>query len=212
MTRRVIAAAAFVAAVLVPAAAAHGGGGRLGYHSTVIRLTPPDPAVHVRVVDSDDRLQTRVDGNTVLIVDGYEKEPYLRFDPTGVYRNNRSPATYLNDDRYGNIKLPAAANPKASPQWVKVAPAGRTYEWHDHRIHWMSTTYPPKVAADKSVPHHIFNWTVPGTNDGKPFQINGSLDYKPLPDQKFPITLVVPLVLVALGGAVLVYVRNRRST
>ena len=212
VTLRSVAAATLVAAVLAPAAAAHGGGGgRLGYHSTVIRLTPANPAVHVQVVDSDDRLQVHVDGNTTLIVDGYEKEPYLRFDPSGVFRNTLSPATYLNDDRYGSVELPADANPKAAPVWVKVAPAGRLYEWHDHRIHWMSTTYPPVVAADKSIPHHIFNWTVPGTVDGKRLQIKGSLDYKPLPSQKFPVVLVVPLILVAVGGVALVYLRNRRT-
>ncbi len=212
MTLRSIAAAVLVAVVLTPAAAAHGGGGgRLGYHSTVVRLTPANAAIHVQVIDSDDRLEVHVDRDTTLIIDGYQNEPYLRFDDTGVYRNTLSPATYLNDDRYGHIKLPAQANPKATPVWVKVAPPGRTFDWHDHRIHWMSTTYPPVVSADKTIPHHIFNWTVPGTVDGKPFKIDGSLDYKPLPGQKFPVVLVIPLAILALAGGALVVLRNRRS-
>jgi hypothetical protein len=212
VTARVASVAALVACIVAPAAAAHGGGGgKLGYHSTVLRLVPAVAAVHVRVVDSDDRLQLSVTGNQTVVIDGYENEPYLRFGPTGVYRNTRSPATYLNDDRFGKVKLPTLADPKAEPQWTKVAPAGRVYEWHDHRIHWMSTTYPPVVSSDKKQPHHIFNWSVPGTVDGARFQIHGSLDYKPLPGQRFPILLIVPLIVLAVGGGALVYVRNRKA-
>jgi len=212
MSRRALIAAALTAVVLAPAAAAHGGGGgRLGYSSTVVQLIPEQPAVHVQVLDSDDRLQVRVDGNHTLVIDGYQNDPYLRFDHTGVYRNARSPATYLNDARFGDVKLPPQANAKSTPMWVKVAAAGRSYEWHDHRIHWMSTTYPPVVARDKTVAHHIFDWTVPGTFDAKPLTIRGSLDYKPLPGGKFPIVLTIPLALLAVGGAALVYLRNRRG-
>ncbi len=212
MILRRAALVALAACVLAPAAAAHGGGGgRLGYHSGVVKLEPATPAINVRVVDSDDRLQMNVAGKQIVVINGYEKEPYLKFDPTGVYRNAHSPATYLNDDRFGNIDLPASADPKAEPQWVKVAPAGRVYEWHDHRIHWMSATYPPKVAANKKIAHHIFDWTVPGTVNGAPLQIEGTLDYRPLPGQKFPFLLVVPLALVAIGGGALVYWRNRRG-
>lgn len=212
MRRRglIFATVVLVALSISPAAAPHGGGAAKGYESTITAITPQTAAIEAAVVDADDRVQLRVLGDHVVVVHGYEKEPYLRFDSTGVYRNERSPATYLNDDRYGKVELPAAADPRATPVWTKVAPAGRSYEWHDHRIHWMNTTYPPVVAADTSVPHHIYDWTVPGTLDGKPLRIDGSLDYAPLPDQKFPVLLIVPLVLVAVGGVVLVVLRNRR--
>jgi hypothetical protein len=205
-----VTAAALSAVVLAPAAAAHGGGGGAkGYHSTVVRLNPASPAIHIRVVDSDDRLQLRVDGNHTVVIDGYQGEPYLRFSSQGVDRNSHSPATYLNDDRYGRVALPTTADPNAPPEWQHVAPANRLYEWHDHRIHWMSPKYPAKIEAAKDEPHHIFDWTVPGTIDNKPLAIHGSLDYKPLPGQHFPMILILPLALAAIGGGVLI-LRNRR--
>jgi hypothetical protein len=42
-----------------------------------------------------------------ILVPGYDGEPYLRFTADAVYRNERSPATYLNEDRYGGVELPA---------------------------------------------------------------------------------------------------------
>jgi hypothetical protein len=207
-----VALAALVALWCAPAAAPHGGGGAAkGYSSTVESVTPGSPDVHVAVLDADDRLQLRVTGPQTVVIEGYEKEPYLRFSPDGVFRNRRSPATYLNDDRYGRVELPDAADPNAAPDWERVAPAGRSYDWHDHRIHWMSPTYPRKVEAAKDVPHHIFDWSVPGTIDGKPLAIDGSLDYAPLPGQRFPRILIVPVVLLAVLGAVLALLRRRRG-
>ncbi len=160
------------------------------------------------MVDSDDRLQLRVDGDHVVVIDGYEGEPYLRFSPDGVERNRHSPATYLNDDRFG--ARPGDADRRAPPQWERVA-AGGAYDWHDHRIHWMSTSYPPVVVADKSMAHRIFDWSVPGTLDGKPFAVQGRLDYAPLPGQRFPRWLVIPLVALVLLAVALPLLR-RRST
>lgn len=210
MILRTIAAAALATAVLAPAAAAHGGGGAAkGYSSRVTAIQPADPAIHAEVLYADDQLQLRLDGDGTVIIDGYQNEPYLKFDPTGTYVNTRSPARYLNDDRYGKVQLPTLANAKAQPAWHKVSPAGQPYQWHDHRIHWMSATYPPMVSADESVAHHIFDWTIPGTVDGKPLAIQGTLDYKPLPGQTFPKKLLIPIVLLLVGGLVLVIVRNR---
>ena len=77
-----------------------------------------------------------------------------------VYRNSLSPATYLNDDRYGKSSSQTKPTPKHPRVGTGRRPA-RTYQWHDHRIHWMSQTLPPKVRAAKDKPHHVFNWTVP---------------------------------------------------
>ena len=196
---------------LVPSASAHGGGGGKGYRSSVVRLVPASSFIHVTVVDSDDRLRLRVDGDHAVVIDGYQGEPYLRFAPDGVYRNRRSPATYLNDDRYGKVRAPATASAAAAPQWERMASGGDSYDWHDHRIHWMSTSYPPVVVAEKSTSHRIFDWSVPGTLDGKPFAVQGHLDYVPLPGQRFPRWLVIPLVALVLLAVALPLVR-RRST
>jgi hypothetical protein len=188
-----------------------GGGGKKGYRSTVVRLVPASPFVHITVVDSDDRLQMRVDGDHTVVIDGYEREPYLRFSPAGVYRNTRSPAAYLNDDRFGKVGLPAEASAGKTAHWVMVAPGGRTDEWHDHHIHWMSTSYPPVVAADRSSPHRIFDRIVPGTVDGRRLAARGRLDYTPLPGQRFPRLLVVPLVALALVAVALPLIRRRSA-
>jgi hypothetical protein len=204
--------AALVVLALSPAAASHGGGGASkGYASSITSVTPPNEILELAVLDADDRLQLRVDGPHTVVIDGYEGEPYLRFSPAGVFRNRNSPATYLNDDRYGKVQLPTTADATAPPDWERVEAAGEPYEWHDHRIHWMSSAYPPKVEAAKDRPHHIFDWAVPGAIDGKPLAINGSLDYTPLPGQRFPRLLIVPIVLVAVLGAALVVLRRRRE-
>jgi hypothetical protein len=199
-----------MAAAFAPAVSAHGGGAARGYASTVTAIAPPTARVSASVLEGDDRLELTVAGDHVVVIEGYEGEPYLRFTPDGVYRNIRSPATYLNDDRYARGRLPEQADAKAAPTWQKVGPMGRAYDWHDHRVHWMSTSYPPVVAADTSKPHHILDWAVPGTIDGRSLEIRGRLDYAPLPGRSFPRVLIVPLLLLAVAAVVLP-VRRRRT-
>jgi hypothetical protein len=205
----VVLVTALVALAASPAAVAHGGGAAKGYASTVTGISPAG-AVEAVVLDADDRLQLTVDSDRVVVIEGYEGEPYLRFTPDGVFENVRSPAAYLNDDRYGNVELPDAVDADAEPEWERVAP-GRVFDWHDHRIHWMAETYPPVVERDTSTPHHIFDWKVPGTVDGAPLAVAGSLDYEPLPGQTFPRVLLIPIVLLVVLGLVLVVLRHRRA-
>ena len=205
-----LAAAALAALCASPAAVAHGGGAAKGYRSEVTSVSPPG-AVDAVVLDADDRLQLRVDGDRVVVIQGYEGEPYLRVAPDGVFENVRSPAAYLNDDRYGKVELPESADPEAPPEWERVAPGGRAFDWHDHRIHWMAEAYPPVVARDPSIPHHVFDWKVPGTVDGAPLTVAGTLDYEPPPGQSFPRILLVPLVVLIVLGIVLVVLRHRRT-
>lgn len=207
--KRTLLAAASAALVVCSAAAAHGGGGALGFRSTVTSISPAAPGVSVTVLDSDDRLQLRNETGRPLIVLGYEGEPYLAFRGGRVYRNVRSPATYLNDDRFGKVDLPARADPKAQPEWEQVSPR-ETFDWHDHRIHWMSPMLPPTVEVAKDEKHHVFDWAVPATLSGEPFTIAGSLDYEPPPGGN-PTILVVLLAVVIVGGAALVWFRRSRD-
>jgi hypothetical protein len=204
----VVAALAATTLALAPAAAGHGGGGALGFRSSVTGLTPDVPGVTVQVLDYDDRLVLRNETGKPLVIEGYEGEPYLAFRDGQVLRNARSPATYLNDDRFGAVEVPERADPKASPEWEEVAQK-EEYEWHDHRIHWMTDSLPPKVAEAKDEPHHVFDWNVPGTLDGKRFAIAGSLDYEPPPSGNATL-LVGAAAVVLLGGAGVVLLRRRR--
>jgi hypothetical protein len=205
---RLVVVAALAALMSTPVAAGHGGGGALGFHSTITGITPPGEGVAVRVLDGDDRLVLRNDTGKPLLIEGYEGEPYLAFRDGRVLRNARSPATYLNDDRFGIVELPEDVDSKAPPEWEEVAQK-EEYEWHDHRIHWMSTALPPTVAVEKSEPHHVFDWTVPGTLDGKRLTIAGSLDYEPPPSGN-PTLLVGAAAVVLLGGAGVIVLRRRR--
>ena len=97
-----------------------------------------------------------------MVVEGYRGEPYLRFLPDGTVQvNRRSPAAYLNEDRFAQVEVPATRRPdarrRAGSRWREN---GR-YDWHDHRIHWMSKTPPQPVREDESRRVKIFDWSVP---------------------------------------------------
>jgi hypothetical protein len=207
--RRALLSVALAALAVCSVAAAHGGGRALGFRSNVIRIGPATPGLSVQVVDYDDRLELRNETGEPLVVLGYQGEPYLAFREGRVYRNTRSPATYLNDDRFGKVTLPEKADAKARAEWEQVA-VREEFDWHDHRIHWMSKTLPPKVQAAKDEPHHVFDWTVPARLHGRPLTIVGSLDYEPPPNE-LPKPLVVVLGLVIVGAAAAVWLRRRRE-
>ncbi len=191
---------------------AHGDGAARGYTSSVTAVVPALPSLSVTALDGDDRLELKVGGDHIVVIEGYEGEPYLRFTPDGVFRNTRSPATYLNDDRYGTVRMPPQADAGFSPAWQRVAAGGRPYDWHDHRIHWMSRSYPPVVQAARDEPHHVFDWVVTGTLDGAPLSIRGRLDYAPPPGQGFPRVLLVPLAVLAVIAVALPLLRRRHAT
>jgi hypothetical protein len=183
-----------------------------GYVSTVTAVSPPPPGVTVSVLDGSDRLVLENDGVDEIVIEGYDGEPYLRFTPDGVFRNTNSPATYLNEDRYGNVALPDNADASAAPEWELVSSRGR-YEWHDHRIHWMSEIPPPQVRAAPDEKQRVFEWEVPGTANGEPFVVAGTLDYEP-PASSRPalIYLALPLVALAIAGGAWMTIRRRRRS
>jgi hypothetical protein len=202
-------AAALAALVVCPVAAPHGGGAASGYRSTITAIRPAVDGLAVDVLDSDDRLLLRNDSGREVLILGYNGEPYLRFEAGGgVLRNANSPATYLNEERYGGVEVPASAYKDPPPDWERVS-RGRSYEWHDHRIHWMSTIDPRKVRDAPDRPHHVFAWTVRGELGGEPLAIRGRLDYTPPPESRLEPLLLVPLAALALAGATLWWRRRR---
>src|SRR6185295_20126771 len=90
--------------------------------------------------------------------------------------NLRSPAHSLNQDRFSGAKVPASADPKAPPRWQVVERNG-SYEFHDHRMHWMSKTVPPQV-KDKAERTKIAAWHVPLSAQGVPGAITGELFWR----------------------------------
>lgn len=194
-----------VLAVLAVAApvSAHVGGGVAGsnFDGRVLSVNPRLPGVGVRVLQFGDDLEVVNRTGTELRVPGYSDEPYLRIGPGGVWRNERSPATYIDLDIYARTPLPADADPTAAPRWIRVSTDPR-YVWHDHRTHWMSPALlPPSVRADPSTSHTVFRWSVPMSYGGAPVRVAGVLTWSPPPSPAlvWPLCAVLFLATVAAG-------------
>jgi hypothetical protein len=202
--------ALLLAGILAPGAEAHFGTGKLGYRSTIKRVEPPVRGIKLKVLYGDDQILLDNRSGKTIVIDGYSGEPYLRFGPHGIAVNINSPAGFLNQDRYGRVKIPKSATARATPKWETVA-GGDLWAWHDHRIHYMSPIPPVPVRDAPRKPHHIFDWKVPATANGKPFFITGSLDYKPPPKQtsSFPTGLVIALAALIGAGMVGLFALRR---
>lgn len=205
------AAALAALCVLAPTALAHEG--NPNYRSEVRSIEPPVAGLDAQIVNFDDRIELRHDGDQVVTVAGYRGEPYLRFEPGGLVKvNRRSPAAYLNEDRFANVEVPDSAQPGAEPEWETVAQNGR-YGWHDHRIHWMSQTPPKAVQEDESRRVRIFDWKVPMAVAGEPVAVRGSLTWLGRDDGGIPVAAAVSLGAAVLAGGLLVlFVRRRRRS
>ena len=64
----------------------------------------------------------------------------------------------------------------------------------------MSKIPPRQIRDAPRKPHHVFDWKVPLTANGKRVFITGSLDYTPPPKNGFPVKLTIVLAsLIAVG-------------
>ena len=201
----VVLLAALAALAVGSPASAHVGGEAAGsdFDGRVLSVRPDIPGISVRILQFGDELELVNDTTTEVLVPGYSDEPYLRIGPDGVWRNARSPATYINLDRYGRTSLPADAEASAEPAWEQVSTEPQ-YVWHDHRTHWMSENLlPPQVAAEPDRSHTVFEWTVPMRHGDTAVEVVGELTWSPPP----PAWLVWPLyavpVLLAVAAGLL---------
>jgi hypothetical protein len=200
---RAFALVLLAAVVFVPAAAAHprAEGYARGFQSKVLSVRPEVAGLVVSVVDGDDRLRIENESGTELLVLGYDGEPYLRIGAAGVHRNELSPASYLNRDRFARIAVPLRADPGAKPLWRRVSmrPA---WQWHDHRIQWMGLGPPTQVRETPDQTHQIFDWTVPGRLGDRKLTVTGRLDYVP-PSEAGVSPILIALVAVTAAAALL---------
>jgi hypothetical protein len=199
LLRRILCALA-LALLVPPLAAAHSAP---SYVSTFRAVTPSVPHLLVSVVGKGNGIVVDNRTGKTVVVLGYQREPYLRFGPDGVYRNANSPATYLNLSLYASGAIPPTANADAKPLWRKVA-SGHVFRWHDHRIHWATPVAPLVVRKDPGKRHHVFDWLVPARAGGRAVEIRGSLDYVPggggLAELLLPLSLLPVVLLVGVGG------------
>jgi len=185
-------------------------GSNYDYRSNITSVTPRVRGLSLEVLEFADRLiLTNHTGKTVTVY-GYEGEPYARVLADGTVEvNTDSPAYYLNQSFYAQVSVPASASSRVTPHWVVADRTGR-FEWHDHRIHWMSPI-PPAQVKDKSKRTLIFNWQVPirvGTQMG---DINGQLFWTPESSKAPTAVIVLGVAIVLLGLAFVLFVRRRRA-
>ena len=198
--------AAALALLLAPAALAHQGNPH--YRSVVKQITPAVHGLSVSVLNYDDRLQLQNTTGQDVVVSDYQGKPYARLLANRTVEvNTNSQAYYLNDDRYANVTVPKGLGSR--PNWKLVDRTGR-FEWHDHRIHWMSTTDPPQL-KDKNKRTRIFDWKVPISVGGHSGAIAGSLTWVPIDTGgSAPLGAIWALAAVIILGSIVVAVVRRR--
>ncbi len=185
-------------------------GANFNYRSEITSITPEAKGLSIEVLEFADRLVlTNHTGKTVTVY-GYSGEPYARVQPDGTTEQNvRSPAVYLNTNFYGDVNVPASASASLPPKWVTVDRTG-SFEWHDHRIHWMSPVAPPQV-KDKGKRTLIFHWSVPISVGVQKGTVTGQLFWVP-DSSKTPIAAIVALIAIVLAAiAFVMWVRRRRA-
>jgi hypothetical protein len=170
------------------------------YRSIVDELDPPSADVDVEIRGGDAFLEVTVAPDHEVVVEGYQGEPYIRVLADGtVERNRRSPATVLNETRFGGTDLPEGVDADAEPEWEEVGTGG-SYAWHDHRVHGMSPDPPPAEPGEV-----VFDWEVPLTVDGEALEVRGRLE------RVATVSPVPWIVLAVLVAAVLLLVGWRRK-
>jgi hypothetical protein len=190
----------FAAALLFPATAfAHGRNAPVAtsFRAKVDQV-PAGAQLQAKVVDGDRKLWLRVPASATLIVLGFQREPYIRFDPAGVGLNLRSPTTYLNQPRPTYTSRPTSAS--APPYWKRVT-HGHAYSWHENRLHAVERLV---HGGDARV---IGRWSVPLELGGKATAIAGTLSYVPGPRGWVWPVAVIAATAVALAAAA----RRRRA-
>jgi hypothetical protein len=195
-----------VALLLIAGPAAADPAGPTHFRSSITDIVAADDDmsdVEVEVLGGDAFLVVRAARGTEVQIPGYEGEPYARIEADGTVEvNTRSPARWLNDERFGlpDAELPAQADADAPPQWEPVGTDGE-YAWHDHRIHWMSPTLPPSVDTGQDEVQQVTAWTVPLVIDGRDVTIEGELDWLPGPSPALPTGALLLTLIAGVGVA-----------
>jgi hypothetical protein len=187
---RIVTWVAAAAALLVGAPVALAHEGSPNSLSQVNEVTPAAPGVDVEVLNRDDRLLLRNSGDGTVSV------------------NKDSKAYYINEERDGEVAVPDGVDGKGAPQWEEVSKTGR-FEWHDHRMHWMSDS-DPEAVQDKDVRTKIYDWKVPIEVDGRTGAIAGTLFWTPVPSSGPPLPLIVAFAVLVIPLAIAVVVVRRR--
>jgi len=179
------------------------------YRSEITSVSPRVKGLEIEVLQFADRLLLRNHTGRTVTIYGYEGEPYARVLANGTAeQNSRSPATYLNTSFYADVTVPPSASASAPPHWVVIDRTGQ-FEWHDHRIHWMSPIPPAKV-RNQSRRTLIFDWSVPIAVGAQKGAIAGQLYWTPENSKASTAVIVLGIAIVVLGLLFVLFVRRRR--
>jgi hypothetical protein len=180
---------------LLPLAPAHLGSGDSvqprNTESVIEKISPALPdGVKIEIVGGDTFVRLTAVGIQAE-VRGYDKEPYLRINESGlVEMNDASVTAVLNGDRYGNVDT-SQMKPGAVPQWRTISVDGVAM-WHDHRSHWMSPMTPATI-DDKGT---VQKWEIPITIAGKVTVVSGTLYLREAASVAWWL-LIIPAVAIA---------------
>jgi hypothetical protein len=162
--------------------------------SIVESVEPATDALRVDIVGGDSFVRAQVQPGHALDMNGYYDEPFLRIERDGdVYVNRGSPTYVISQNRYGvTASAEDAAVEAGEPEWTLESSNG-TYLWHDHRVHWMSTTAPQAIDQRGLVQQ----WVIPLRLDGVDTVVSGSLYVRSAPGSWWWL-LAVPFAVVGL--------------
>lgn len=207
--KRFLGLLALLILVVAPATAcAHEGNPNFRSEITSVEPESLGEGLQFEVINYDDHVRLANHSGKSVLIKGYDGEPYARLKADGTVEVNlNSPSYYLNDDRYGEVKVPARADVKAAPDWKQIGDDGE-FSWHDHRSHYMSPSTPPQV-KDESKETKIFDYTIPIEVGGRPARVNGTLTWVGN-GSKAP---VVPFIVLGLAivAAIVFWLRRRRQ-
>jgi hypothetical protein len=167
------------------------------YRSQILAIDPPVPGLHVSLLDLGRRIRLVNAGSVEVMVLGYQREPYLRVGPDGVFENRRSPAVYQNKVVSGSTTgttLPPQADASAPPEWHRIS-TGHTAIWRDQRTRWEGRD-PPEVAQAPTLTQVVVpTWTIELRKGDTPVLLEGRITWVPGPSPWPWVALALVLVV-----------------
>jgi hypothetical protein len=179
---------------MVTPAGAHSDSSHL-FESIPEQITPSGLAqgIEFEMLDYDASLRLRNGSDKEVIVMGYDGEPYAMLAANGeVFLNTRSPAYFLNQDRYATTPVGRSADPEAPARWKKQGNDG-TLVWFDRRSHSLDDEA-PAVVEDTASPQVVRDYRIPLEINGQPAGLSGTLYWSG--QNEFPMGIVAGLLVI----------------